>query len=51
MYHYIYAAAVIVGVLATIAFLIMRVLRGGIAAMFIKAGASICFIGTAFFGE
>lgn len=48
MYHYIYAAAVIVGVLATIAFLIMRVLRGGIAAMFIKAGASICFIGTAF---
>ena len=48
MYHYIYAGAVIVGVLVTIAFLIMRVMRGGIGAMFIKAGASICFIGTAF---
>ena len=48
MYHYIYAASVIVGVLVTIVFLVMRVMRGGIGAMFIKAGASVCFIGTAF---
>lgn len=48
MYQYIYATAVIVGVLVTIAFLILRVLRGGVAAMFLKAGASVCFIGSAF---
>lgn len=48
MYQYIYMATIIVGVLVTIAFLIMRVMRGGIGAMFIKAGASVCFIGTAF---
>ncbi len=48
MYQYIYAAAVIVGVVVTIAFLIRRVMRGGLSAMFLKAGASICFIGTAF---
>ncbi len=48
MYQYIYAIAVIIGVLVTIAFLILRVLRGGVGAMFIKAGASVCFIGTAF---
>ncbi len=48
MYQYIYAAAVIVGSLVTIAFLIMRVMRGGIGAMLLKAGASVCFIGTAF---
>ena len=47
MYQYIYATAVIVGVLVTIAFLIMRVMRGGLGAMFLKAGASVCFIGTA----
>ena len=48
MYQYIYATAVIVGVLVTISFLILRVLRGGVAAMFLKAGASVCFIGSAF---
>ncbi len=48
MYQYIYAATVIFGSLVTIAFLIMRVMRGGIGAMFLKAGASVCFIGTAF---
>lgn len=48
MYQYIYATAVIVGVLVTVAFLILRVMRGGIGAMFLKAGASVCFIGTAF---
>ena len=48
MYQYIYATAVIVGVLVTVAFLILRVMRGGVGAMFLKAGASVCFIGTAF---
>ncbi len=48
MYQYIYAAAVIVGVIVTVAFLIRRVIHVGIAAMFLKAGASVCFIGTAF---
>ncbi len=48
MYQYIYATAVIVGVIVTIAFLIRRVMRGGLSAMFLKAGASVCFIGTAF---
>ncbi len=48
MLQYIYAATVIIGSLVTIAFLIMRVMRGGIGAMFLKAGASVCFIGTAF---
>lgn len=48
MYQYIYATAVIVGVLVTVAFLILRVMRGGIGAMFLKTGASVCFIGTAF---
>lgn len=48
MYQYIYATAVIVGVLVTISFLILRVLRGGVAAMFLKAWASVCFIGSAF---
>ena len=48
MYQYIYATAVLVGVLVTVAFLILRVMRGGVGAMFLKAGASVCFIGTAF---
>ncbi len=48
MLQYIYATTVIVGFLVTVAFLIMRVMRGGIGAMFLKAGASVCFIGTAF---
>ena len=48
MYQYIYAAAVIVGLIVTVSFLILRVMRGGVGAMFLKAGASICFIGTAF---
>ena len=37
-----------VGVIVTILFLVMRVKKGGLPAMFIKAGASACFIGTAF---
>lgn len=48
MYQIIYATAVIVGVLVTVAFLVMRVMRGGLGAMFLKAGASLCFIGSAF---
>lgn len=37
-----------VGVIVTIAFLVLRVTKGGISAMFAKAAASACFIGTAF---
>ncbi len=48
MYQYIYMAAMLVGVVVTIVFLLRRVMRGGISAMFLKAGASVCFIGTAF---
>lgn len=48
LYQYFYAVVIIVGLLVTIAFLIMRVMRGGLAAMFLKAAASVCFIGTAF---
>lgn len=48
MYQYIYAVAVLAGVIVTVSFLILRVMRGGLAAMFLKAGASMCFIGTAF---
>lgn len=48
MYQYIYATAIFVGIAVTIAFLVMRVRRGGVGAMFLKAGASVCFIGTAF---
>ncbi len=48
MYQNIYAIAVILGLIVTVAFLILRVMRGGVGAMFLKAGASICFIGTAF---
>lgn len=48
MYYNFYVVAIFVGVAVTVAFLIMRVMRGGIGAMFLKAGASVCFIGTAF---
>lgn len=41
-------AIIAIGVLTTIAFLIVRVKKGGLPAMFCKAGASLCFIGTAF---
>ena len=36
------------GVIVTIFFLVLRVTKGGLGAMFVKAGASACFIGTAF---
>lgn len=36
------------GIIVTIFFLIVRVVKGGLGAMFVKAGASACFIGTAF---
>ena len=48
MYQYIYASAIIIGVLVMIAFLVLRVMRGGLVAMFIKVVTSVCFIGTAF---
>ncbi len=41
-------AIITLGVLTTIAFLIVRVTKGGLPAMYCKAGASVCFIGTAF---
>ena len=34
MYQYIYATAVIVGLIVTVSFLILRVMRGGVGAMF-----------------
>lgn len=37
-----------VGVIVTVIFLVLRVTKGGLSAMFAKAGASACFIGTAF---
>ena len=37
----------IVGILATAVFLVLRVKRGGIAALYAKAVASLCFIATA----
>lgn len=45
---YIFPAVIVVGVLTTVAFLILRVKKGGLPAMYCKAGASMCFIGTAF---
>ena len=42
------AGVIALGVIVTIIFLIMRVKKGGLGAMFVKAGASACFIGTAF---
>ncbi|MCH5191390.1 MAG: hypothetical protein J1F23_04430 [Oscillospiraceae bacterium] len=41
-------AIIAVGVITTVAFLILRVTKGGLPAMYCKAGASLCFIGTAF---
>ncbi len=46
MVQYGYFAAVVIGVLVTVAFLVVRVSRGGLPAMFLKTGASVCFIGT-----
>ncbi|MDO4154658.1 MAG: lysoplasmalogenase family protein [Clostridia bacterium] len=42
-----YWALLIVGILATAVFLVLRVKRGGIAALYAKAVASLCFIATA----
>lgn len=36
-----------VGILATVVFLVLRVMHGGIAALYAKAVASLCFIATA----
>lgn len=41
-------AIIAIGVITTVAFLILRVTKGGLPAMYCKAGASLCFIGTAF---
>lgn len=41
-------AVIAVGVLTTTAFLLVRVTKGGLPAMYLKAAASVCFIGTAF---
>lgn len=43
----VYWALLIIGVLATVIFLVLRVKRGGIAALYAKAVASLCFIATA----
>lgn len=42
-----YWALLIIGILATVVFLVLRVKRGGIAALYAKAAASLCFIATA----
>ena len=42
-----YWALLIVGILATAVFLVLRVQRGGIAALYAKVVASLCFIATA----
>lgn len=42
-----YWALLIVGILATAVFLVLRVNRGGISALYAKAVASLCFIATA----
>lgn len=43
----LYWALLIIGILATAVFLCLRVRRGGIAALYAKAVASLCFIATA----
>lgn len=43
----VYWALLIIGILATAVFLVLRVKRGGIAALYAKAVASLCFIATA----
>lgn len=47
MWDSLYWALLIIGVLATVVFLVLRVKRGGIAALYAKAVASLCFIATA----
>lgn len=42
-----YWALLVIGILAIVVFLILRVKRGGIAALYAKAVASLCFIATA----
>lgn len=44
---YLYWALLVIGILATAVFLLLRVKRGGIAALYAKAVASLCFIATA----
>lgn len=46
--EYVFPAVIVIGVITTLAFLILRVKKGGLPAMYCKAGASMCFIGTAF---
>lgn len=46
--EYIFPIVIAVGVITTVSFLILRVKKGGLPAMYCKAGASMCFIGTAF---
>ena len=42
------AGVISLGVIVTIAFLVVRVMKGGLQGMFLKAFASVCFICTAF---
>lgn len=42
-----YLALLVIGILAIVVFLVLRVKRGGIAALYAKAVASLCFIATA----
>ena len=44
----LYTTTIIIGILMVAAFLIVRISRGGLPATFLKTGASICFILTAF---
>lgn len=44
----LFAGVITIGVIVTIVFLVLRVRVGGLKAMFVKALASACFIGTAF---
>ena len=46
--EYIFPIVIAVGVITTVSFLVLRVKKGGLPAMYCKAGASMCFIGTAF---
>jgi len=43
----VYWALLVIGILAIVVFLVLRVKRGGIAALYAKAVASLCFIATA----
>lgn len=47
MFQSFYLIPLIIGIVVTVTFLYVRVTRGGLPAMFLKAGASVCFIGTA----